>query len=113
MEPTLFLLNQGEQNNMFNEKEQNTIGVLYRFLKQHPTAMLLVEFEGQTPFIAQKDTSYETDNGLELDEEGYEEFYAILLRRQEDKELIELTYHHFPKRITCNGEFVAGTESIK
>ncbi len=94
---------------MFTEKEQGTIAMLYRFLKRNPGAILNVEFEGQPPFEAVKDTSYETDNGLELGEEGYEEFYAILLQRIDNKELIELTYLHFPVRITCNGEFVAGT----
>ena len=98
---------------MFTQKEESTIGVLYRFLHRHPNEVIEVEFENESKYQAVMDTSYDTDNGLEMDEEGYEEFYAILLRRQEDKELIELTYHHFPKRITCNGEFVAGTESIK
>ena len=95
---------------MFTEKEQNTVGKLYRFLKVNPTAILDVEFEGLPIFKAIKDTSYETDNGLNIDEEGYEEFYAILLQRLDNKEFVELTYLHFPLRITCNGVFVAGTE---
>ncbi len=94
---------------MFTEKEESTIGKLYRFLKANPKATLLVEFEGQPAFKAIMDTAYETDNGLEIDEEGYEEFNAILLERLDNGEYVELTYLHFPTRITCNGEFVAGT----
>ena len=99
-----------DKRKMFTEKEQNTIGTLYRFLKNNPNAILQVEYEGQPMFQAVKDTSYETDNGLEVDEEGYEEYYAILLRRTDNKELVELTYKHFPLRITSNGKYVAGTQ---
>ena len=95
---------------MFSEKEQNTIGKLYRFLKNNPNAILQVEFDGQAVFQAIKDTSYETDNGLEPDEEGYEEFYAILLQRTDNNEAVELTYKHFPLLVTCNGKYVAGTK---
>ena len=94
---------------MFTDKEQNTIAKLYRFLKANPRAILDVEFEGVPIYKAVKDTSYETDNGLEIGENGYEEFYAILLQRLDNKEYVELTYLHFPLRITCNGVFVAGT----
>ena len=93
---------------MFTDKEQNTIGKLYRFLKANPRAILEVEFEGGPVYKAIKDTSYETDNGPEIEEKGYEEFYAILLQRLDNKEYVELTYLHFPLRITCNGVFIAG-----
>ena len=95
---------------LITKKEENTIGVLYRFLHKYPNEVIEVEFENEPKYQAVMDTAYDTDNGLEMDEEGYEEFSAILLERLDNKELVELTYHHFPKRITCNGKFVAGTD---
>ena len=93
----------------FSEKEQSTIGRLFRFFTNHPKAIVEVTFSANEPFLAKADGFYETDNGLETNEDGYEEFYAILLKRLDRGEYVELTYLHFPKCITYNGEFVAGT----
>lgn len=95
---------------MITAKEEKTIGKLFDFLEAHPKAVLEIEFDHEERFSAVKEGRYDTDNGLEMDDEGYEEFSAILLERLDNKELIELTYRHFPKCITCNGKFVAGTE---
>ena len=96
---------------VITQKEESTIGVLYRFFHKHRHDVIEVEFNHEPKYQAIMDTAYDTDNGLEMDEEGYEEFAAILLKRLDNDELVELSYHHFPKRITCNGEFVAGTDS--
>ena len=94
---------------MIQEKEEKTIGVLYDFFEKHPMAVVTVEFENERPFLATFDGDYETDNGLEIDEVGYEEFIAILLQRKDNGQLEELTYHRFPKRILWGNEVVAGT----
>ena len=91
------------------EKEKDTIGVLYKFLSQHPGAVLTIEFDRGDSFVAIFDTAYETDNGLEVTESGYEEFNAILLQRKDNGQLEELTYHRFPKRILWGNEVVTGT----
>ena len=98
---------------MFIDKEQNTIGKLYDYLKANPKAILEVEFPSEPVFQAVNDGAYETDNGLDIDEEGYEEYNAILLQRLDNKEYVELSYLHFPLRITCNGVFVAGTVQVE
>lgn len=96
---------------MFSPKEYTTIRRLFCFFEEHKDAKVLVEFEKQKPFMATMDMIYETDNDLEIDDKGYEEFYAILLKRLDNGKYEELTYLHFPMRITYNGEFIAGTEA--
>ncbi|MBQ6472322.1 MAG: hypothetical protein IJJ33_10085 [Victivallales bacterium] len=91
---------------LITQKEENTIGTLYMFLHQHPHAILSVEMGGEESFTAVMDTAYDTDNGLEMDEEGYEEFSAIVLERQDNGEFVELTYHHFPKVIQVEGKVI-------
>ena len=90
---------------MITDREENTIGKLYDFLKANPNAILDVEF-GFESFKAIKDGCYETDNGLEMDEEGYEEYHAILVRRADTGKLFEITYKNFPSRISANGSVI-------
>ena len=94
---------------MITEREEKTIGKLYGFLKANPNAILDVEFASES-FKAIKDGCYETDNGLEMDEEGYEEYNAILLQRVDNGKYVELTYRHFPRRISCDGRVIAESD---
>jgi len=94
---------------MIFDSEKETFGRLYAFTSTNPDAVLTVTTDNGVVFNATVDTDYETDNGLEMTAPGYEEFHAMLLKRIDTGELLEITYHNFPLRITCNGVFVAGT----
>ncbi len=58
---------------------------------------------------AKVDTCFDTDNGLDIDEEGYEEYYACAIEILEILEdntgtlkvgmLMEINYHNWPKKI--------------
>jgi hypothetical protein len=62
----------------------------------------LYDNEGQ--FIeAVYDTDYESDNGMDEDEDGYEEFQCILFRRISDGSLFEVNYHKIPVKVIFNG----------
>ena len=50
------------------------------------------------------DTDYESDNGLEEDEEGYEEYQCIAFKRISDGTLFEVHYHQIPVKAECDGE---------
>ena len=45
---------------------------------------------------------YETDNGLEDDEDGYEEYNAIAFLNTSTNELFEINYLNLPKTIICD-----------
>lgn len=52
------------------------------------------------------DTDYESDNGLEEDEEEFEEFQCIVFRRIEDNALFEVNYHQIPIKAICNEQII-------
>lgn len=52
------------------------------------------------------DTDYESDNGLEEDEEGYEEYQCIAFKRISDGTLFEVNYHQIPIKAICDGEVI-------
>lgn len=40
----------------------------------------IYEFEDGSKILGETDTIYESDNGLDLDEEGYEEYYVVVIK---------------------------------
>ena len=95
---------------MIFNAEKETFGKLYAFTSTNSDAILTITMNNGIVFNAVFDTDFESDNGLEMSDPRYEEFHAMLLRRIDTGELMEITYHNFPRRITCDGVFVAGTE---
>ena len=52
------------------------------------------------------DTDYESDNGLDEEEEGFEEYSCIAFKRISDGELFEVNYHQIPVKAVCDGEVI-------
>ena len=50
------------------------------------------------------DTDYESDNGLEEDEDRYEEYQCIAFKRISDGTFFEVNYHLIPVKAVCDGE---------
>ncbi len=78
---------------------------------KNPNEKYILEFENGMIVEVTSDTCYETDNGLDIHEEGYEEYNACAMRVEkvisaadndnnfEIGRLIEISYHNYPKRI--------------
>lgn len=78
---------------------------LLRYLHNNENAVYKLVFESNE-ILAYYDTDYESDNGLDEDEEGYEEYQCIVFKKVNDGTLFEITYHNLPLRILCDKEFI-------
>ena len=52
------------------------------------------------------DTDFESDNGLDDGEDGYEEYQSIVFKRISDNTLFEVNYHLIPVKVECDGVLV-------
>ena len=51
-------------------------------LSKYPNGTrLVIELSEETKIIGEIDTICESDNGLDMDEEGYEEYYACIITK--------------------------------
>ncbi|MCR4784576.1 MAG: hypothetical protein K6A35_08705 [bacterium] len=65
---------------------------------------------GKESVLAYYDTDFESDNGLDESDEGYEEFHCIVFRKVNDGTLFEVNYHNLPEKVMCKGVTVIGKE---
>lgn len=93
-------------NNMFYENENENFAILYDFVCKNPQCLLDVVMDNGDAFQAEYDTDYDSDNGLEIGEKGYEEYHTILLHRLDTGEYVEVTYKNFPCKIMSGGNVI-------
>ncbi len=89
------------------DKEKNGFSTLLHFINEKYDTGVVFDLEFKLIYdhetiMAKYDTMYETDNGLEDDEEGYEEYNAIVFCNLETNELFEVTYLNLPKTVICD-----------
>lgn len=86
----------------FYEKENNGFSELYRYVLSHSNETYVFVYEDKQ-ITATFDCMYESDNGLDDDEDGYDEYHAIGFLNTDTNELFEVNYSNMPISITCGG----------
>ena len=97
---------------------------LIRVINNYPNGtIIIVKWENELVLKGKIDTIYETDNGLEMDVDGYKEFFAcaleildILKNPQENillgvGELTEISMENTPVEIMLEGNLVIWNET--
>ncbi len=68
----------------FHPEEELQFGVLEQYEDKHPGTRYLVEFPDGESYVCRYFTSYESENGgeldLEMDDPRYDEFYQIAMK---------------------------------
>lgn len=83
---------------------------LFGHINKYPDEIYIVKLKNGTTFEGTAFTCYETENGLDEDEKGYEEYYACAMQIEkiiskgedenlEEGQLIEINYHNYPVSI--------------
>jgi hypothetical protein len=84
---------------MFSCKnEEMMIKALIQKNKENPSEILTFVFENGISFTGIINTFYETDNGLEMDEEGYQEYYVCAVS-VENGRIEEIGGSNLPKAV--------------
>lgn len=86
---------------ILREEEQGRFKTLLLYCHAHPKSVYKCEDQGGCR-LAYYDTDYETDNGLEMDEPGYEEYQGIAFMSVNDGSLFEINYHNLPTTVYDN-----------
>ena len=90
--------------NSLNSQREN-FDKLYLCVLRNPGVIYKMAY-GEDIFEASFDRAYEVENGFNVGEEEYEEFFALRFNlRLEDGSLnqFEITYRDMPDRVWCNG----------
>jgi len=96
----------------FSKQEEKIIGNLFKDISEKPHKIYILEFNDGSILKVKQDTCYESDNGLEEDDEQYQEYYACAMeiikvikdttpeKKYKERMLIEINYLNYPKSIT-------------
>ena len=97
---------------MINRNEKQFFDKLYKFVHEHVNEIYDIYFDEETSQKAAFETDYETDNGLELGDKGYEEYCEMIFKPSASNGNIVINYHALPYRVTCNGITIYQIDSL-
>lgn len=86
--------------NIINMERFNT---LLSSVHENENALYVLYDNNNQCVEAVYETDYESDNGLEEGEEGYEEYQCIVFKQISDGSLFEVNYHEIPVKVICDG----------
>ena len=96
----------------FSKEEKRIMGNLFRDISIKPHKVYILKLEDGSTLEVQQDTCYESDNGLEEDDDEYLEYNACTMQIKKvindettenlykEQMLIEINYLNYPKQIT-------------
>lgn len=93
----------------YSDKERQIMQRLFRAVNHNIIQIYVITFSDGDVVEARADTCFETDNGLDEADPGYEEYYACAMEivkiienksnTLEEGKLIEINYHNYPQQI--------------
>ena len=89
---------------MIKEELEQKLETLHQYVTDNPDAELKMIDESGSFIFATFDTAYASDNGLDPEEEGYEEYNAIAFCEKTTGELFEMAYFNIPTEVWHNGK---------
>lgn len=90
---------------MLTELEQGRFSQLLSYLHNHPRASYTLVLPSES-VDAEYETDFESDNGLDEDNPGYEEYQSIVFKRKDNGILFEINYHNIPEQIYSNNTLI-------
>lgn len=89
-----------------NDINDKRFELLLKCVHRHPTGEYELFDNTGCSVRAVYDTDYESDNGLDEDDEDYEEYQCIAFERKADGVLFEVNHYQIPVKAICNGQVV-------
>ena len=95
----------------FSKQEEKIMGNLFKDISEEPHKVYTLKFVDGSIVEVKHDTCYETDNGLDEDDEQYQEYHACAMRiinvikdaslekKYREQMLIEINYLNYPQSI--------------
>ncbi|MCX4298558.1 MAG: hypothetical protein OSJ73_16240 [Lachnospiraceae bacterium] len=96
-------------NMFFSDNEKQIMQNLFLSINHNVNQKYILRYSDGDVIEGQVDTCYETDNGLEIDDPNYEEYYACAMKivkiivdktkTLKENSLIEINYRNYPQQI--------------
>lgn len=91
---------------MLNPNEAGKFWNFLCFVDKNDKNNYKLVFKDGSVIYSKLDTMCESDNGLELENPNYEEYWIIVFENLKNHELFEVNYHNTPIEVWCDGKKV-------